>query len=559
MSSRGRRPRGALRRRGVRARAVAVALLLVTTLAAPAVHGQGYDGVGAPGGVDGADLLTGPPPVRTLPPPAERWPDDPANGVYYAVFVRSFLDSSGDGVGDLQGVRAALDHLEWLGVTGIWLLPIHPSPSYHGYDVLDYGRVHPDYGTLDDFVALVDDAHARGMRIVLDLVVNHTARGHPAFGRALAGDPAAREVYVWSDERLPWRGTYGGPAWHAAGDGTSYLGLFEGGMPDLNHRNPAVTEAMLDVAAAWVALGADGFRVDAVQHVIEGEDGTIANTPENVAWVGAFNAALRERAPGAFVVGETWTSTPAIAAYHRAGLDMSFNYPLWRTTIASVANRSAIDLRAQLEQDEAAYGADARRGTFLGNHDQIRHATLLSPLRRDEARLRLAATLLMTVPGTPFLYYGEEIGMPNAPGDDDRAKRTPMRWTATPDGGFTDGTPWRAPSTDDPRISVEAQRADEDSLLHHYRRLVALRRGSPALAHGRLEVVPGLPSSVLGFWRIESEERVLVLANLGAAAALVPADALGAGEGVIVDLLSGEELRGAVPLPGTSARVLEPR
>jgi alpha-amylase len=494
-----------------------------------------------------------------LPPAAaDRWASDPGDGVYYEVFVRSFQDSRGDGHGDFRGLQRRLAYLQWLGVTGLWLMPIHPSPSYHGYDVTHYRAVDPDYGTMADFLALVDAAHARGMRIVIDLVVNHTSREHPWFQAALAGDERARERYVWSDERLDWRGTLGGPAWHPAGDGTYYLGLFEAGMPDLDHRNPAVTEAMLDVAVYWVDLGVDGFRVDAIQHVVEGEGGVIANSAENYAWVRDFNAALRSRRPGAFLVGETWTSTPAIAAYHQqAGLDMSFNYPLWRAILSAVSARSAIDLRAQLEFDQRSYPADARRGTFLANHDQTRPATSLGALRRDEARLALAAGLLLTLPGTPFLYYGEEIGLPNGPSDDDRDKRTPMRWTPDERGGFTATAPWWPPSTLAAGVSVAAQRADPDSLLHVYRRLIRLRAATPALAHGALRLVDGLPSTLLAYRRDHEDGSVVVVANFAAAPAEVPLEALGLAGGAL-DADSGEAVEGSLRLAGTSLRVVRP-
>ena len=495
-------------------------------------------------------------------PPAERWSSDPGDGVYYEVFVRSFADASGDGIGDLRGLTARLDHIASLGARGIWLMPIHPSPTYHGYDVTDYRAINPDYGTLADFLVFLDAAHARGIRVVLDLVVNHTSSEHPWFQRALAGDPVYRDYYVWSDERLDWRGTLGGSAWHAAGDGSYYLGLFEGGMPDLNHRNPAVTAAMLDVAAFWLDLGVDGFRVDAIKHVVESADGLITNAPENYDWVRGFNAALRERHPGAFIVGETWTATPAIAAYHHeAGLDMSFNYPLWRELIAAVQSRSAISLRSQLQLDEDAYPPEARRATFIANHDQLRPATLLSPLRRDTARMRLAAGLLLTLPGTPFLYYGEEIGLPNGPSERDVDKRTPMRWSAADGAGFSRSTPWHAFSTTDPAISVAEQRSDPDSLLHWYRDLIALRSSTPALAHGSLEVVPGLAGAILAYWRGDGEARVLVVANLGAGAATLEAEALGLAAGY-VDLLDGSFTLGAegahVVVAGTSLRVVRP-
>jgi alpha-amylase len=483
--------------------------------------------------------------------PAERWSTDPGAGVYYEVFVRSFQDSDGDGIGDLRGLAARLPVLADLGVTGLWLTPIHPSPSYHGYDVTDYRAIHEDLGSLADARALFAAAHRHGMRVVLDLVVNHTSDRHPWFVAARAGDPTRRDWYRFERDPPATVGTLGGPAWHDAGDGTRYLGLFVAEMPDLDHRNPEVVLALLDVATFWIDLGVDGFRVDAIQHVVEGADGRIANAPENLAWVRSFGAQLRERRPGAFLVGETWTATPTIAAYHReADLDMSFDYPLWRAILAAVQGRNAIDLRAQLELNEQAYPAGARRGTFLSNHDQTRPASVLAPLRRDPARLALAARLLLALPGTPFLYYGEEIGLPNGPGDDDRHKRTPMRWTASAAGGFSSVEPWFPPSTDDPAISVAAQRDDPASVWSAYREAIAHRAAWPALAEGDARPVDGLPSAVLAVWRtVDDAPPVLVLANLGpreqriARADLAgPSDASAAGP--LVDL----------PTPGAPSR-----
>ncbi|MFU8888111.1 MAG: alpha-amylase family glycosyl hydrolase [Trueperaceae bacterium] len=485
-------------------------------------------------------LVYGPP---LAAPPAERWSSDPGEGVYYQVFVRSFQDSDGDGIGDLRGLAARLPYLAGLGITGLWLTPIHPSPSYHGYDVTDYRGVHPELGTMADFLAFLDAAHRHGMRVVLDLVVNHSSDRHPWFVAARTGDGRFRDWYRFERDPEPLIGTLGGSAWHDAGDGTRYLGLFGADMPDLDHRNPEVVDAMLDVAAFWLDLGVDGFRIDAIQHVVEGDDGSIANAPANLAWVAEFGARLRERHPGAFLVGETWTSTPTIAAYHRdAGLDMSFDYPLWRVLNGALLVRSAIDLRAQLALNGNAYPEGARRGTFVGNHDQVRPASVLSPLRPNPARAALLGRLLLALPGTPFVYYGEELGMPNGPGDDDRQKRTPMRWTATEDGGFSGGVPWFPPSTSDPAISVEAQAGDPASVLEAYRSAIALRAAHPALARGGATPLRDLPGAVLAVWRtLAGEAPVLVLANLGNRDLEVAAAQLAT---------PGIDARGLVPLDG---------
>ncbi len=482
----------------------------------------------------------------------------PAPGdVYYEIFVRSFQDSDGDGVGDLAGVTERLPYLAELGIDGIWLMPIHPSPSYHGYDVTDYTAVNRDYGTLDDLRTLAAEAEALGIDVLLDLVVNHTSVRHPWFVAAAAGDAERRDWYLWSDTRLDWRGPSGGPTWHAspAGDGY-YLGLFWSGMPDLNHTNPEVTEEMLRVAAFWIEQGVDGFRVDAIKHIVEA-DGATENTPETYAWVRDFDAAVREL--GGFLVGETWTPTPSIVRYHETSdLDLSFNYPLFSAILASIQGRNAIDVAQALRQDARLYPADARRATFVSNHDQVRPATTLSLLRRDVPRLKLAASAYLTAPGVPFVYYGEEIGMPNGAGDGDPAKRTPMLWTAAPGHGFSAAVPWTGVSSDDPSIPVAAQAGDPDSLLEHYRRLIALRETHPALDTGSLEVLDAGTSALLVTIREArdgSGERLLVALNFGTRAQELDLAALVGVGGT--DLLTGEALAGVVEIPRLGSRVVQ--
>lgn len=437
----------------------------------------------------------------------------PAEGtVFYEIFLRSFQDSDGDGIGDLKGAAERLDYLQELGVGGIWLMPLHPSPSYHGYDVTDYRSVNPDYGTLQDFRAFVAAAHERGMDVVLDLVVNHTSSEHPWFRQAEAGNAERRAFYSFSETDPGWQGL-GGSAWHPSGD-DYYLGLFWSEMPDLNYRNPAVLREMQNVARFWLEQGVDGFRVDAIQHILESDTGVIANTPENIAWVGDFGRFIKTVNPDAYLVGETWTDTDTIVRYHeRAGLDYSFNYPLFTALTSSVQDRSPGELARVLAQDEARYPEGARRATFISNHDQIRPGTALGFLRRDEARLKLAAGLLLTLPGTPFLYYGEELGLPNGPGDADEEKRTPMLWDASANYGFTTGTPWYAPSSDDGTLTVAAQAENPDSVLSWYKTLIALRNELPALREGDLELLPETPDTVLSFSREQGGQRLVVFAN----------------------------------------------
>lgn len=480
----------------------------------------------------------------------------PTDAVVYEIYVRSFQDSDGDGIGDLRGVTARLDYLDWLGVTDLWLMPINPSPSLHGYDPVDYRDVDERYGTLEDLRELLARAGERGMRVVLDLVVNHSSDQHPWFRASAAGDPHYRDYYVWRDEPPDWRGLGAGSPWHRRGD-AYYLGLFTGSQPDLNYRNPAVVREMEAIAHFWLELGVAGFRIDAIQHVVEGEGGQIRNAPETFEWLATFSSNVHQVAPHAYLLGETWTATPAIARYHaEAGLDYSTNYPLWEALSSAIQKRSPATLRSVLEQDERLYPPGAVRGPFLSNHDQIRPATRFGFLRADIPRLKLGAALLLAMPGVPILYYGEEIGMPNGQGDDDHLKRTPMRWQSGEGAGFSAARPWHPFSSDDPQLTVAAQRGDEDSLLEWYRLLIERRRASRALTEGELILLEAGERSVLAFLRSTGEDHVLVLANF--AAREVQIEVASFGLGPVSDLLSGEELPGTLSLPPTSARWLRP-
>lgn len=467
--------------------------------------------------------------------------------IYYEIFVRSFQDANGDGIGDFQGIIQRLDYLQDLGVTGLWLMPVHPSPSYHGYDVTDYYEVNPDYGSLEDFKMLILQAHNRGIKIIIDLVVNHTSNQHPWFLDSQSPVSAYRDYYVWSEADPGWKGTSGAPAFHQTSSGY-YLGLFWSGMPDLNFRNPKVVEEMNEVARFWLELGVDGFRVDAIQHIVE-TDGNIRNTLETLAWLKNFQAFIKTVNPEAFLVAETWTDTQAIVKYHReADLDMSFNYPLWSAVMDAVSKRSVTDLAFMLEQDEKSYPSDALRGTFISNHDQIRPASSLN-IRRDVPRLRLAAGLLLTLPGVPFLYYGEEIGMPNGPGDKDEEKRTPMLWDTSDYAGFSHVRPWYPFSTDDLSLSVVEQSRDADSLLNWYKALIALRKEYPALGHGFMQVVPTTEKALLAFKRAVANETLLILANLGNKPLAFEATGR--------DLLTGEKVSGELEVDKSSLRIIQ--
>jgi alpha-amylase len=468
---------------------------------------------------------------------AEPWQHDWARGaVFYEVFVRSFADSNGDGKGDFNGLTAKLDYLNDgdpatttdLGVDALWLMPVFASPSYHGYDVTDYGAIEPDYGTEQDFERFLLEAHRRGIRVIVDLVLNHTSSKHPWFVDA-ASSPTARhrDWYVWRDQDPGWRQPWGANGtWHAAG-GAFYYGLFWGGMPDLNWRNPEVRAEMAKVAESWLRRGVDGFRLDATRHLVEddGADGkgVLFDAPETHEALREFAARVRAVNPQAVLVGENWTETPQIARYFGATdrvaggdeLPMNFNFPLASAVVEGIESEEAAGIAEKLEEMAELYPPGVVDTPFLTNHDQVRLATQLGD---DPARLRTAAAILLTLPGAPFLYYGEELGLDNGPGGQDEQKRTPMPWDATPGGGFTtSATPWFAFAPGRESRNVAAETGDPGSLLAHYRRLIATRHAFPALRRGSLELLTrgDVGSPVLAFLRKTPEQTVLVAHNLG--------------------------------------------
>jgi alpha-amylase len=464
-----------------------------------------------------------PPAPRAEAKAADWWKD----AVFYEVFVRSFEDSDGDGVGDLKGLIAKLDYLNDgnpstgsdLGVDAIWLMPIFESPSYHGYDVSDYEHVKKEYGTNEDLDRLVAEAHKRGIKVVLDLVLNHTSDQHPWFREsARSPDSPRRDWYVWSATNPGWTQPWNPSqtTWYRRGDAW-YYALFWSGMPDLNYRTPAVREEAKRIARAWLARGIDGFRLDAVRHLVEDGPGAgQSGSPETHAFLKEFARAVREARPDAVLVGEVWSSTADIAAYYGTGgdeLQLLFDFPLAKAIVEGVQSRDSGRIAAVLEEVARAYPRGAVDAPFLTNHDQIRVAT---QLENDPVKLRLAAAILLTLPGTPFVYYGEELGTQNGPGKEDEWKRTPMAWSATPPAGFTSAAEgWMPFAPGLEKANVAAEIRDDGSLLSRYRDLIRARKASPALSRGDLTLVRSDPG-VLAFLRRTGRETVLVVHNLSA-------------------------------------------
>jgi alpha-glucosidase len=415
-------------------------------------------------------------------------------GVVYQIYPRSFLDSDGDGAGDLRGIVSRLDYLEWLGVDAVWISPFYPSPmADFGYDITDHTDVHPLFGTLEDFDDLVAEAHRRRIRVILDYVPNHTSEQHPWFVESRSSrDSPKRDWYIWRDPAPDggppnnWIDTFGiGSAWAwDEGTGQYYYHAHLEEQPDLNWRNPEVREAMYGVLRFWLERGVDGFRVDALRHLIK--DDLFRDNPPNPAF---------------------------------GPEDRPFD------ALLPVYNTDRREIAAFVAAYEAALPSDAWPSWVLGNHDRSRVASRVGP-----AQARVAAMLLLTLRGTPTLYYGDEIWMhdvPVPPGlvQDPFGKnvprlgrdpaRTPMQWDSRPHAGFTSGTPWLPVADDYREINVAAERKDPKSMLALHRRLLALRRAEPALATGSYTPLEAA-GDLLAYRRQKGGRRFLVALNLGA-------------------------------------------
>ncbi|HEV7369135.1 alpha-amylase family glycosyl hydrolase [Arenibaculum sp.] len=475
------------------------------------------------------------------------------HGTVYQVYPRSFQDSDGDGVGDLPGLAARLDHLVRLGVDAVWVSPVYPSPmADFGYDVSDHTDIDPVFGTLADMDGLIAAAHGRGLRVILDYVPNHTSDRHPWFraSRSSRADPR-RDWYVWRDPGPDggppnnWLSEFGGSAWtRDEASGQYYYHAYLKEQPDLNWRNPGVRDAMLDVLRFWLERGVDGFRVDAIHHLFEDEG--LRDNPPNPDWrpgtsparrllrtrtmdqpeVHDAIAAMRRVAdaygPGRLLIGEAYLPIDRLMAYYGAdlsGFHLPFNFHL----ISTPWNAAAV--AALVRAYEAALPPGGWPNWVLGNHDRSRVASRLGP-----AQARVAAMLLLTLRGTPTIYQGDEIGMADVPIPPERVQdpwernvpgiglgrdpvRVPIPWDAGPKAGFTTGEPWLPLPPGHREDNVEAQGADPRSMLSLHRALLALRRAEPVLAAGGYDRVEAL-GGVLAFERRHARARALVVLNM---------------------------------------------
>lgn len=517
------------------------------------------------------------------------------SGVLYQIYPRSFQDLNGDGIGDLRGIIQRLPYLVELGVDALWLSPIFPSPMEDfGYDISDYTGIDPLFGLLDDFDALVAAAHECGLKVILDLVPNHTSDRHPWFveSRSSKTNPK-RDWYIWRDggEGGPpnnWLSEFGGSSWKFdAVSGQYYYHAFLRSQPDLNWRNSDVRQAIHDVMRFWLRRGVDGFRVDVMWHLIKDEH--LRDNPPNPDFVQGQQpyqqsiprystdrpeahdvvAELRqviEEFDDRVLIGEIYLPMQKLVAYYGrdlAGAHLPFNFALISTPWNARAVAKLID------EYEAALPPGAWPNWVLGNHDRQRIA---SRIGGDQARV--AAMLLLTLRGTPTLYYGDEIGLPQVDIRPDQVRdpweknlpgigvgrdgcRTPMQWDLTPHAGFSTNAPWLPLSQNSASENVMAQRQDAASMFNLYRALIALRRARPELALGTYKPVSAI-DDVLVFEREHQGQRSLVALNLGATS--VSLAAVTRGHILLSTFMDrqAEVVEGTLALRGSEGLVMEP-
>lgn len=437
--------------------------------------------------------------------------------VFYEIFVRSFKDSDGNGIGDFNGITGQLDYLQSLGVKGLWLMPINPAASYHGYDVLDYYAVSEDYGTMADFKNLLAEAHKRDMRVIIDLVLNHTAYNHPWFQAALKNDPNYRDWYVWSDTKRTEVGPWNQQVWYPSPSGY-YFAIFWDRMPDLNYDNPATRDEAKKIAAFWLQeVGIDGFRLDAVRYLVE-EDKRLADSPGTHNFLAEWGDYYRSLNSDAFTVGEAWTDNANVSKYTKTDteLDSAFNFDFSDAILTALSEGTTNLLKFQLKAT-LQYFPQQDNANFITNHDMPRVMTQLSGSDSVKlAKAKAAATLLLTASGIPFIYYGEEIGMVG-PKPDEQI-RTPMQWSADSHAGFSTGITWEAINNDYKKVNVAVETGDPDSLLEHYRTLIQLRNDSLTLQTGQTVYVEPNSRKLYAILRFSDHDAYLILVNVGSAA-----------------------------------------
>lgn len=434
-----------------------------------------------------------------------------AGKIIYEIFTQSFYDTNGDSIGDLNGITMKLDYLKDLGVDGIWLMPIHPSPSYHKYDVINYYDIHPDYGTKEDFRHLVEEAHKRGIVVLIDLVANHTSSEHPWFIHASSSkNNRYRNYYVWTDDTIEVKKDPNN--WYRILNGSKlsdvyYYGFFTRRMPDLNYNESAVREEMIKIGEYWITeFGVDGYRLDAAKHIYPEDE-----IKKNHIWWQQFRNELDKKHPSVYLVGEIWDNDEIIGPYLSDGLHAAFNFKfsgMLSNNLIQEENKGLIDSLLYIYNTYNKYSKFYTDALFLKNHDQTRIRTYLERIEKA----RLASSILLTLPGTIYLYYGEEIGMA---GDKDHLNiREPMLWDYP--GKDNGQTAWIKSKYSIPGIvePVVDQIRDKNSLLNHYKELIALRKQYRHLQKGKLEKLDtGFPE-ILSYTLTLDSTKLTIIHNL---------------------------------------------
>lgn len=451
-----------------------------------------------------------------------------AAGVSYEVFVQSFCDSNGDGIGDLRGLTGKLPYLHDLGIETLWLMPIHPSPSYHKYDVTNYYEIHPDYGTLEDFKTLIREAHRLGMKIIMDLVINHCSRLHPWFTSALHPKSPYRNYFIWATlEEIAAAGTLvknktgdsdNVHQWNPVhGQDELYFSYFWSGMPDLNYDNPQVREEVFRIGQFWLMeTGVDGFRLDAAKHLYPDE-----RARDTQAFWKEFKRQMESCKPDVLLIGEVWSALEQQVPFAE-GFSALFNFDLAYSILETIRNEkvmqasvsgeawklnsgSPVDLILKADQSFKQVSSCFQNATFLSNHDQER---VYSFLKKNKAKAKLAASVLLTLPGMPYLYYGEEIGM--AGSKPDIHLREPFIW----EHGSLHNTSWMPARYQDKTPPLASQINDPASMYRHYKTLIRLRKTSEALSVGGLEPLNLHDEELLGYMRCTPSQSAMVIHHL---------------------------------------------
>ncbi|MFY0606979.1 MAG: alpha-amylase [Cyclobacteriaceae bacterium] len=466
-----------------------------------------------------------------------RWP----NAVTYEIFVQSFADSNGDGIGDIKGMTLKLDYLQDLGIENIWLMPINPSPSYHKYDVTDYYGIHPSYGTMDDFKEFLQEAHKRDIRVTMDLVINHCSNQHQWFQDALDPSNEYRDYFVWktmeeieaegilekektgdSDNIKQWN--------KLPGQKELYFSFFYSGMPDLNYDNPKVREGVYKIGEYWLQeIGVDGFRMDAAKHIYPDN-----RAEDNHAFWQEFKSTMQAIKPDVYIVGEVWSDLEVQTPFAQ-GFDALFNFDMSFSMLETVKNKRVVsaaihesawkinegssptELYNESESAFKSYNPNFINTTFLTNHDQNR---VMSFLNDNEEQAKLAASILLTLPGSPYIYYGEELGMRGM--KPDPLIREPYLWDK--EESDTIRTSWikAVYNTDSTLVPLAQQIEDPTSMYHHYRKLIRLRRASEVLTYGDLMTADVNDEEILAFTRSFEGEKYLIIHNLSESEKVLP-------------------------------------